>query len=917
MPATFSRRRRLLVPEVVQTSAMDCGPASLKCLLEGFGISASYGRLREACQTEVDGSSIDTMEEVAVQLGLDAEQIMVPLDHLLISSLEPLPAIIVVRRVHGATHFLVAWRRMGRFVQLMDPAVGRRWITTKKFLEEVYVHTMPISAVAWREWAGTPAFCDALSKRLAGLGISATRTKRLINDALSDEGWRPLAAVDAATRITEEIVRAGGIPRGRQAARVVERFAALARGEAMGEIAGIPADFWSAQPTKASDDGEEQVLLRGAVLVHVRGLRAAAVQAAEPAETEETRQEGQSERAELPPELVAALEEKPSRPGLELLRILQADGVLAPSMLLCALMLAAAGLVVEALVFRGLFDIGRELNLSGQRLGAIGALIAFGVALLVLELPIVTTVLRMGRRLETRMRMLFMAKIPRLGDRYFQSRLTSDMTERCHTLQRARMLPALGERFTRLSAELILTTFGIIWLDPASAPLAILAALLVVVVPLAIQPVLVERNLRVRNHAGGLSRFYFDSLTGLFAVRAHGAERAVRREHESLLIEWAHAGVGLQRAVVTAEGLQLLVGFGLSALLLFNYFARAGESSGLLLFIYWVLNLPMLGQEIGLVARQYPDYRNVTLRLLEPLGALEETEVQTEDADTQTERAEIRGLPVFFENVTVRAAGHTILEEINLRIEAGEHVAIVGSSGAGKSSLVGILLGWHRPASGRVIVGGKPLTGRRLAELRREIAWVDPTVQLWNRSFIDNLRYGAHPDASLAINRVIKLADLLDVLEKLPDGLQTSLGEGGALVSGGQGQRVRLGRAMLKEGARLVILDEPFRGLERDRRRQLLARAREHWRERTLICITHDVAETRTFERVVVIHEGRVVEDGCPEQLAAQPDSRYQALLAAEEEVRAGMWLSGEWRRLALLEKHLVEKGSAEFKLRG
>ena len=75
---------RLLIPEVVQTSAMDCGPASLKCLLEGFGISVSYGRLREACQTDVDGTSIDTMEEVAVQLGLDAEQVMIPTDHVLL-----------------------------------------------------------------------------------------------------------------------------------------------------------------------------------------------------------------------------------------------------------------------------------------------------------------------------------------------------------------------------------------------------------------------------------------------------------------------------------------------------------------------------------------------------------------------------------------------------------------------------------------------------------------------------------------------------------------------------------------------------------------------------------------------------------------------------------------------------------------
>src|SRR5580658_3443713 len=92
---------RLIVPEVVQTSAMDCGPAALKCLLEGFGISVSYGRLREACQTDVDGTSIDTLEEIAGQLGLDAEQVMIPVDHVLIDEAGAPPAIVIVRAPSG------------------------------------------------------------------------------------------------------------------------------------------------------------------------------------------------------------------------------------------------------------------------------------------------------------------------------------------------------------------------------------------------------------------------------------------------------------------------------------------------------------------------------------------------------------------------------------------------------------------------------------------------------------------------------------------------------------------------------------------------------------------------------------------------------------------------------------------------
>jgi ATP-binding cassette subfamily B protein len=152
------------------------------------------------------------------------------------------------------------------------------------------------------------------------------------------------------------------------------------------------------------------------------------------------------------------------------------------------------------------------------------------------------------------------------------------------------------------------------------------------------------------------------------------------------------------------------------------------------------------------------------------------------------------------------------------------------------------------------------------------------------------------------------MADLRRVLEKLPDGLQTCLGEGGALVSGGEGQRVRLGRAMLRRDARLVILDEPFRGLDREKRRALMERARELWSDATLLCVTHDVSETMSFERALVIEDGRIVEDGSPRALASQPDSRYRQLLDAEVSVRGGLWAAAEWRRLRMDGGRVVEE---------
>ena len=859
--AKLKTSRRWLAPQVVQTSGMDCGPAGLKCLLEGYGVHASYGRLREACQTNLDGTSIDAVEEMASQVGLQAEQVMLPVDHILLAESQTLPAIVVVRLPDGGNHFVVLWRRCGPFVQVMDPSTGRRWLTAKQFLDDVYVHSMPVPLADWREWAGSKLSVASLRRRIRDLGISEST---LLDRALADPGWRGIAALDAAVRMTGALVRSGGLAQGRQAARAIERFCF--------HDESIAPGYWSVRPC-----GEDHLTLRGAVLIVISGFTKQA-------------------RPPASPELSAALNEKPIRPGLELWRTLRADGVLVPGVLLTAMVLAAGGVVTQAVLLRSFFDLARELGLAGQRIAAVAALTAFLLCLLLIELPLAASLLRYGRRLEIRLRRAFLEKIPRLVDRYFQSRLKSDMAERSHTIHKIRHLPDLGSQFVRGVFELALTAAGIAWLDPTSAGLAITAAAIAVALPLAAQPVIKERDLRLRTHGGALSRFYLDALLGLVPIRAHGAERAVRRAHGELLGEWARAGLSLQSAAVWVEALQLTAGYGLAAWLLFDHLVRRGEAGGVLLLTYWALNLPVIGQQIGMAAWQYPAFRNITLRLLEPLGALEEAMVESQSAA----RSENHGAAtIAFEHVNVVAAGHSILENVSLLIAAGSHVAIVGPSGAGKSSLVGLLLGWHRAAAGRVLVDGAPLDGR-VEQLRREIAWVDPAVHLWNRSFYANLHYGTSGDAALSMSEVIESAGLRSVLEKLPAGFETVLGEGGALVSGGEGQRVRLGRAMLRPGVRLAILDEPFRGLDCEQRRDLLAEARHLWRDATLLCVTHDLASTRGFDRVLVIQGGRVVEDGHPVHLAEQADSRYRAMLDGEQAVRDALWSDGVWRRLRL-----------------
>jgi ATP-binding cassette subfamily B protein len=880
---------------------MDCGPASLKAILEGFGISASYGRLREVCQTEVDGTSIDTIEEVAGQLGMQAEQVMLPQDHLLLPEARALPALIVVALPNGMTHFVVLWSYWRGWVQVMDPACGRRWMRKESFFRDLYIHTFPVVAADWREWAASDDFIAPLRMRLQALGASREVERKLIDKALAAAEWRPLARLDAATRMVASLIESGSVQRGSEASRLVQRFAEPV---GQGEEEQVPASFWSVQVPGATDDeaplltddsDQEKLNLHGAVLIRFLGRKApAAGEAVESADL-------------LSPELAAVLEEKPARPGRELLHMLREDGVLAPLLVTAGLIISAITILAEVLLFRGMLDISHFLGFGHQRLAAMVAVLVLLAGSTLLELPIMSTVFGYARRLEARLRIAFLKKIPRLTDRYFHSRLQSDMAERAHSVHMLRLLPLFGTMLIRAVCMLVATTAGIIWLDPRSAPIALIVVAVSVTLPLLAQKFMIERDLRFRTHNGALTRFYLDALLGLTAIRSHTAEPGVEREHEGLLVEWWRAGVSLVRVSTVVEGIVTLSSFVLAAWLLIDHIGRAGETSMVLLLVYWILTLPELGQQIAMVVFQYPTLRNVTLRLFEPLGAPDEARPATSESVGAAPES-LTGFNIEIDGVTVRASGHTILQDVTLELAPGEQIAMVGPSGAGKSSLVGLLLGMHRPATGTVTVDQELLTGEALQRLRRATAWIDPAVQLWNQTFIENLRYGAGEESAVPLSTALKEADLFQVLERLPEGLQTVIGEGGGFVSGGEGQRLRLGRAMVRPGVRLVILDEPFRGLDRRLRRQMLASARELWRQATLICITHDVGETVDFDRVLVVDDGRVVEDDAPATLRQRPESFYARLLAAERQVHEQLWESPEWRQLILDDGRVEER---------
>jgi ABC-type bacteriocin/lantibiotic exporter with double-glycine peptidase domain len=878
---------RFLAPEFVQTSAMDCGPAALACVLQGFGIHADFGRLREACQTQLDGTSIDRIEETAQLLGLDAEQVILPHEHLLLRKSRTLPAVVLTNAPNGALHFVVAWRTAGPWVQVMDPQCGRRWMRTRTFLESLYLHGIAVSATDWRAWAASPANLDALRCRAARIGISSGSTEELLKQALGDSSWRSLATLDAALRMTSKLVEGGGVAKGREALRLISSL--IRRASDPNSAGVIPNPFHSAQPAPGRPD---MLVARGAVAITIVGAK----RTPDPLDADQFGAD-QFDGRRAPAETAAILNAPLVKPYRTLGRMLLADGPTRIVALMSGLLVSAALTTVGALLLQRTLTLPETLVLELQRLDAAILITGFFALLALLELPVQAEISRTGRALETRLRATFLAKLPKLALDYFTSRPTSDMAQRCHSLHALRRAPQIASQLVRSAAMLLTTTAGLLWLAPDAAGWigSLMAA--VTIVHFAVQPAMNERDLRFRTHSGALTRFHLDALLGTVPIRAHAAQSSVLMEHEALLAEWRRTGLQLLRLNVWLGGLETALGTALALALLTHVLVLGDHHENFLLFAYWALSLPLFAQTLGQTLRQVPAFRSLMLRLLEPLGAPNEGRPPGDIRSPPANTGARHGIAIGMRGVRVRLGGRVILDDIDLDIEPGSQVAIVGSSGSGKSSLVGLLLGWRKLDQGALTIDSAKHDPQHL---RTVTAWVDPTVQLWSGTLFENILYGATTDELGAVGRTVTAAQLRPVLQHLPDGMQTCLGENGAVVSGGEGQRIRMARGLMRSDARLAILDEPFRGLERGTRRRMLADARQAWPGATLLCVTHDLHETLSFDRVLVLDSGRIVEDGSPEVLAERPGSRYRALLTAESHLEKRLWGDSQWRRWRL-----------------
>ncbi|NDU85504.1 MAG: lipid A export permease/ATP-binding protein MsbA [Ferrovum sp.] len=222
--------------------------------------------------------------------------------------------------------------------------------------------------------------------------------------------------------------------------------------------------------------------------------------------------------------------------------------------------------------------------------------------------------------------------------------------------------------------------------------------------------------------------------------------------------------------------------------------------------------------------------------------------------------------------------GHRLaLDNFNLTVEPGETVALVGASGSGKSTLAALVPRFHNPTSGRILLDDHPLTELTLASLRANIAFVTQEVVLFNDTVAHNIGYGPLRGTPLErIRDAARAAHALDFIEQLPDGFHTLLGENGARLSGGQRQRIAIARALLKN-APILVLDEATSALDSESERAVQAALETLMSTRTTLVIAHRLSTIENADRIIVLDQGHIVEQGTHSTLLAL-DGHYAKL---------------------------------------
>jgi ATP-binding cassette, subfamily B, bacterial len=395
---------------------------------------------------------------------------------------------------------------------------------------------------------------------------------------------------------------------------------------------------------------------------------------------------------------------------------------------------------------------------------------------------------------------------------------------------------------------------------------------------------IVPRVIRVQQLEWRSLSIVFEAMSMLRVIVSFGRQR---HEHRRFITQGKTAVDARVRLTVwqtlfslgvttaTALGTSLVLGFGAWHVLQGK--VTLGHLTVLIAYIAQVYApLESISQTIGHLHQQFV-YFNATMQMLQ-------TKPEVREAPDAIDVGRVRG-EIEFEDVSFNYQGRVdTLQNISFHIEPGQRVAIVGPTGAGKTTLVSLIVRFYDPANGAIKFDGEDIRKLKLQSLRNQLSLVLQEPMLFSGSIADNIRYG-RLDASMDdIVEAARAANAHDFIERLPAGYDTELGEGGKQLSGGERQRICVARAFIRN-APILILDEPTSSIDSKTELVILDALDRLMVGRTSLMIAHRLSTVRSADMIIVVNRGRVAETGSHEELLTKGGLYYQLYQAQLGEI--------------------------------